>query len=261
MAIGLIEVNVEAVATWPTNRNRHVFGPKEELVITTNPSVELSCDPVDGILINGNTITAPDRPGYFFVMMTVGEASAWLPLRCIAPTMLRGAHPRPFYPREWGDADPLSVGEAGVDMHIDTWLEPVYVSFEHLRLHEGYAPPTNRTGWYLDYHAFPLEDIEHGSNAGAMGDNGSVGILSPSNLVGSGDCVAAVIGWRPAYTNGSYQLSIPLKWFAKGGSYTNNLPDNIQTAWVYSNGTMRVSKNGCAMERTTNDNYRVISGQ
>ena len=51
------------------------------------------------------------------------------------------------------------------------------------------------------------------------------------------------------YYNGSYQLSIPVFWFAEDGLVTNQLPDNVQTAYVYSNGTMRVSKFGFTRER------------
>ena len=64
-----------------------------------------------------------------------------------------------------------------------------------------------------------------------------------------------------AYTNGSYQVSIPVYWFADGGGYTNNLPDSVQTTWVTWDGTMGVSKNGCAMERSTNGVYAIIYGQ
>ena len=142
------------------------------------------------------------------------------------------------------------IGEAGVAMHIDTWLEPSYVSFNHLRLFEGYAPTSNRTGWYLDYSRFPESYLEHGVNAGA-GDAtnyGSFDVTDNENLTDAGDCVASWIGACPAYTNGSYQLAIPLKWFAEGGGVTNNLPTNLQTIWVYSNGTMRIQKNGITWE-------------
>ena len=263
VSLDLVEINVEAVATWPTNRNRHVFGPKEKFVITTNPAVELFCEPEDGIQISGNTVAAPDRPGNFFVMLRAGKASAWLSLRCIAPTMLRGANPRPFEYVDWVNLErtPWPIGYAAVDMHIDTWLEPTYVSFKNLCLQEGYSLPTNRTGWYTDDEAFPDDKIAHGAKAGAMGDKEYVNIVNQGNYTYYGDCVGGIIGFSNVYSNGSYQLSIPLRWFVEGGGYTNSLPDNLQIIWVYSNGTMRVSKNGCVMERTLNGEYTIISGQ
>ena len=154
------------------------------------------------------------------------------------------------------------IGEAGADMRIDTWLEPTYVSFKHLRVYEGYAPVINRTGWYADVNAFPDDKIEHGANAGASNGGQTTSVLATNNETGNGDCVAAYIGARPAYTNGSYQLSIPVYWFAEGGGYTNSLPNNsLQTAWVYSDGTMKVEKSGCTLERMTNGVFRTTGIQ
>lgn len=259
-SLAVVELEVEAVATWPTNRNRHVFGPKERFTITTNPSVELSCSPSEGIAISNNVVTAPDHPGAFAVSLAVNGAVYSRVFNCIEPTGIQGKNPRPFLTPEWDpDYFPKFVdGEAGVDMHIDTWLEPTYVSFSHLRWYEGYAPPINRQGWYTDTSLFPDSAIEHGSAAGASDAVHSRSITAFGNETESGDCAAAVIGCCQAYTNGSYQLAIPLYWFVEGGGYTNTVPGNIQTAWVYSNGTMRINKNGVTMERTTNDVHSVI---
>lgn len=258
--LAVVELEVEAEATWPTNRHRHVFGPKERFTITTNPSVGLSCSPLEGIEIDGNTVTAPDRPGAFAVWLTVDGAVCNRVFSCIEPTSIQGKNPRPFLAFEWDpDYFPRFVdGEAGVDMHIDTWLEPTYVSFSHLRWYEGYAPPINRQGWYTDTALFPDSAIEHGRAAGASDAVHSRSITAFGNETESGDSVAAVIGCCQTYTNGSYQLAIPLYWFVEDGGYTNTVPGNIQTAWVYSNGTMRINKNGVTMERTINDVHSII---
>ena len=263
-SLAAVEIAVEAVATWPTNRNRHVFGPKERFTITTNPNVELSCYPMDGSFVSNNVVTAPDRPGGFAVGLTIGDIVHDLWFLCIAPTSIHGKNPRLFSPGDWervGVAQ-LMIGEAGADMRIDTWLEPTYVSFKHLRVYEGYAPVINRTGWYADVNAFPDDKIEHGANAGASNGGQTTSVLATNNETGNGDCVAAYIGARPAYTNGSYQLSIPVYWFAEGGGYTNSLPNNsLQTAWVYSDGTMKVEKSGCTLERMTNGVFRTTGIQ
>ncbi|MBR3924901.1 MAG: hypothetical protein IKJ45_17415, partial [Kiritimatiellae bacterium] len=263
-SLAAVEIAVEAVATWPTNRNRHVFGPKERFTITTNPNVELSCYPMDGSFVSNNVVTAPDRPGGFAVGLTIGDIVHDLWVLCIAPTSIHGKNPRLFSPGDWervGVAQ-LMIGEAGADMRIDTWLEPTYVSFKHLRVYEGYAPVINRTGWYADVNAFPDDKIEHGANAGASNGGQTTSVLATNNETGNGDCVAAYIGARPAYTNGSYQLSIPVYWFAEGGGYTNSLPNNsLQTAWVYSDGTMKVEKSGCTLERMTNGVFRTTGIQ
>ena len=146
-------------------------------------------------------------------------------------------------------------------MHIDTWLEPTYVSFSNLRVYEGYAPAINRQGWYTDIVAFPVDELAHDYKAGATNETGAVKILDVGNLEENGDYVAARMNPSASYTNGSYQYSIPVYWFAEGGGYTNNLPDSVQTTWVTWDGTMGVSKNGCAMERSTNGVPTVIYGQ
>ena len=261
--LAVVELEVEAEATLPTNRHRHVFGPKERFTITTNPSVGLSSSPLYGSEINGNTVIAPDRPGSFAVGLTIGDVEYDLWLLCIAPVSLRGKNPRTFLPDEWMNKDryQIPVGYPGVGMHIDTWLEPKYVSFKHLRVYEGYAPAINRQGWYTDIVAFPDDELAHNYNAGATNATGAAGVKTYDNLIGEGDLVAAWMNPSASYTNGSYQYSIPVYWFAEGGGYTNNLPDSVQTMWVTWDGTMGVSKNGCAMERSTNGVSTVIYGQ
>jgi hypothetical protein len=54
-------------------------------------------------------------------------------------------------------------------------------------------------------------------------------------------------------------LDIPLKWFAEGGGITNNLPNNLQSVWIYSNGTMRIQKNGVTWERDVDGTCRTIT--
>ena len=262
-SLAAVEIAVVADAIWPTNRNRHVFGPKERFTITTNPNVELSCSPLYGSEINGNTVIAPDRPGSFAVGLTIGDVEYDLWLLCIAPVSLRGKNPRTFLPIEWMNHGryQIPVGYPGVGMHIDTWLEPTYVSFSNLRVYEGYAPAINRQGWYTDIVAFPVDELAHDYKAGATNETGAVKILDVGNLEENGDYVAAWMVPSTAYTNGSYQVSIPVYWFAEGGGYTNNLPDSVQTTWVTWDGTMGVSKNGCAMERSTNGVPTVIYGQ
>lgn len=261
--LAVVELEVEAEATWPTNRHRHVFGPKERFTITTNPSVGLSCSPLYGSEINGNTVIAPDRPGSFAVGLTIGDVEYDLWLLCIAPVSLQGKNPRTFLPDEWMNNDryQIPVGYPGVGMHIDTCLEPKYVSFKHLRVYEGYAPAINRQGWYRDFVAFPDDELAHNYNAGATNATGAAGVKTYDNLIGEGDLVAAWMNPSASYTNGSYQYSIPVCWFAEGGGYTNNLPDSVQKTWVTWDGTMGVSKNGCAMERSTNGVSTVIYGQ
>ena len=245
-SVQVVRMSIEAEADWPSNKVRHVFGPKERFSIATNSQMEVSAGDNGYAMVTGSVVTAPDRPGTFSVAISSGGRSHDVLFNCIAPTEVRGGNPRDWYAHEWHTlvGAPLAVGEAGVVMHIDTWLEPSYVSFRHLRLFEGFAPTSNRTGWYQDMVRFPEEFLCHNADSGAGTGSQSVGVTNDGNFTENGDYVGTWIGACPAYTNGSYQLAIPLRWFAEGGMVTNSLPTNIQTAWVYTNGTMRIEKNG-----------------
>ena len=114
------------------------------------------------------------------------------------------------------------------------------------------APPSiNREGWFSDRVAFPDEVLEHGhdSGAGSGANNENAGVTAAGNRTENGDFVGTYIRRLPPYYDGSCQLAIPVFWFTMGGSVTNRLPDSVQTMQIYSNGTMRASKNGVTWEQ------------
>ena len=254
VGVDVVKIRVEAEADWPSNKVRHVFGPKERFAITSTPQVALSVGSGSLASVTNNTVIAPDRAGSFAVVAIVGEASATLPFECIAPTALCGGNPRAWESNEWHQfgIHPLSADEAGVAVHIDTWLEPSYVSYTNIRLFEGVAQPSDRRGWYLDVNTFPDEDLQHNVNAGASvnPETEYIAIGTSGNLTQLGDYVASICITTNEYFYGSYKLEIPLKWYAEAGLVTNSLPDNVQTVWIYSNGTMRIRKNGVVWERS-----------
>ena len=254
VGVDVVKIRVEAEADWPSNKVRHVFGPKERFAITSTPQVALSVGSGSFASVTNNTVIAPDRAGSFVVVAIVGEASATLPFECIAPTALCGGNPRAWESNEWHQfgIHPLSADEAGVAVHIDTWLEPSYVSYTNIRLFEGVAQPSDRQGWYLDVNTFPDEDLQHNVNAGASvnPETEYIAIGTSGNLTQQGDYVASICITTNEYFYGSYKLEIPLKWYAEAGLVTNSLPDNVQTVWIYSNGTMRIRKNGVVWERS-----------
>ena len=250
LSLQVIKIKVEAEADWPSNKMRHVFGPKERFTITTTPHVSLHAESNGYVTVSNDetTVIAPDRAGPFSVAAFLGTTTNNLMFNCIAPTEIKGRNPRVLNEYELVQHDvPFDEGEAGVAMHIDTWLEPLFVSFQNICVYEGYAPPINRYGWYQDTNAFSIAWLEHGDAAGAFNDNAEVS--ATENLIEGGDIVAALMIPTNTYYNGSYQLSIPVYWFAKDGSVTNHFANNVQTIQVYSNGNMRVSKNGVTWER------------
>lgn len=252
LSLQVVKIKVEADADWPSNKVRHVFGPKERFTITTTPHMPLYAE-TNGYAVVSNdetTVTAPDRAGPFTVYLSPDRQRYGLSFNCLAPTMLKGGDPRNLSGNELRERG-IPLTAAYVAMHIDTWLEPLYVSFQHIRIYEGYAPPINRTGWYQDIVEFPDEVLEHNHAAGAgSGDiNGSVGVVETGNRTENGDLVGSYVGGAPPYYDGSYQLSIPVYWFTEGGGVTNRLPDSVQTMQIYSNGTMRANKNGVTWEQ------------
>ena len=254
VGVDVVKIRVEAEADWPSNKVRHVFGPKERFAITSAPQVSLSVESGSFARVTGNTVIAPDRACSFAVVATVGEASATLPFECIAPTALCGGNPRTWTLEEWEDRQiaPFEPGEAGVFFHIDTWLEPLYVSYSHVRVYEEVAPPINREGWYEDTQLFPDSVIGHTVEAGAS-TNGALyfaSIADSDNKTQYGDYVGAYIMTTNEFNYGSYQYLIPTKWYAQDGLITNSLPSVLQTAWIETNGTMRASKFGITWERS-----------
>ena len=255
-----VEIITEAVETWPTNRSRHIFGPKEEVRLRQEPqtpivSFEARLNNHGKIFssTNGTTLTIPDQPCTFNVRAKVDGGSFAIPFSCIAPSCLRAEEPRRVRLDEFEmfEIQPFVENEAAVMMHVDTFLEPQTVSFSKLRLFEGYAPPINRSGWYQDVNLFPDGQIEHSAQAGASSDSSmQYSTIAYENHTANGDYIGGWMGERESYSNGSYQVSIPLYWYTENATITNSLPDNLQTIQVFENGTMRVTKFGLTWERS-----------
>ena len=251
--IDVVKIRVEAEADWPSNKVRHVFGPGERFSIVSTGMIFLNAN-MNGVNVDGNRIVTPEAPGSFFVDVSHNDFRSTLTFSCVGPTKLIGKNPRPLESHEWLSLGiyPFSVNEAGVIMYIETVVEPSFVSFKHIRLYEGFALPTAREGWYLDKTKFPDSFLQHDGDAGQGSGtySGSEGVLDIGNKTENGDFVGGWIGTSSGYTNGSYQLAIPLKWFVEGGSITNNMLPNVQKVSVFSNGSMRVEKNGIVWERS-----------
>lgn len=139
-------------------------------------------------------------------------------------------------------------------MHMDTWLEPMYVSFANIRIYEGTCLASNRTGCFADQAMFPEALLAHDVPAGASGDPSVeyATIRDVGNLTQDGDKVGFLLYATNNLSPGSFQLNIPLRWYVRNGHATNALPVNVQTTWSFSDGTMRVNKNGVTWERRVN---------
>lgn len=237
-----------------------MFGPKERvhvLAVNSTSSIHLAGSLSDHgqIIANVNDFIVPDQAGEFSVNGSVDGDAFSIDCVCVGPTHLRGNSPRSLLSNEWLQLRlaPLANGEAGVIAYIDTYLEPDYVSFRHLRLFECITPPSGRQGWYLDTNMFPDSAIGHTIGAGAsLNPATDFFTIDDKNKTLSGDFIGSWIGVNSTYSNGSFRLDIPLKWYTVGSSVTNRMSDNVQTIWVYDNGSMRVEKNGVSWQRELN---------
>ena len=98
---------------------------------------------------------------------------------------------------------------------------------------------------------FPDGQIEHSAQAGASSESSmQYSTITYENHTANGDYIGGWMGERESYSNGSYQVSIPLYWYTEDATITNSLPDNLQTIQVFENGTMRVTKFGLTWERS-----------
>ena len=262
-----LRIITEAVETWPTNRSRHIFGPRETVSIKqepTTPKISFSSARNHVVITNvGEKVgfLSPDQAGAFIVAAKAKDGELALRYRCIAPERLNAKNSRALTSEEGFElfSGPLQKQEDGVAMHVDTFVEPLTVSFRAIRLFEGIAPPTERTGWYCDESRFPDEAIGHNVAAGASGEPAiEFTQVVDFNATENGDYVAAWVGSNGVYSNGSYQVSIPLYWYLEDSMVTNQLPNTIQSIQVFSNGTMRVSKFGIIWERTLEGNEQEI---
>jgi hypothetical protein len=150
----------------------------------------------------------------------------------------------------------LKAGFAGVLMKVDLYLEPNYVSFSKLKVFEGYAPTSNRQGWYEDYNFFPEELMQHGTpNLPIEEYMLSASAVEVSNKISGGDVVGGWIGSLERYYGGSYELNIPVYWFVVDDDFSTPklFTTCVQKTYIYENGKMRIEKFGKAVERSLNE--------
>ena len=170
------------------------------------------------------------------------------------------SNPRSANVGEYRDGEtPLAVMEAGVLMHVRTFIEPLSVSFRNIRFFEGEASTSNREGAFLDYATFPESALRHDERAGA---NRHSSVLDSRNETAEGDAAGAVLGAFESFRTGSYQLHIPVYWYVfMTDSPSRFVNDNIQTIYMDDEGTVTVEKFGIRWARGLDGlEHQVIGG-
>ncbi|MBR2940876.1 MAG: hypothetical protein IKC14_06160 [Kiritimatiellae bacterium] len=258
-SLAVVELEVEAVATWPTNRNRHVFGPKERFRIVSSPQVLLSIDSASPASVSGNTVTAPDVPCTFPVTATIGSAAVSLLFSCIPPTGIDAYSCFELSQQDWlmrtGTAPFL--GDVAVGIKIENRLMPDYVSFSHLFFMEGECDATDRWGLFAD----PQNTLlPHDSIGGAWGEV-SVGIV---NDLPKDYATARFNAVLPIEMDGGFQYNITNYWYVKNSGVTGEIhPFGVeaQKYTLYANGDLSVEKFGWTATRGTNNVTTITRSQ
>ena len=231
---GLLEVvkyRVEADATWPSNKIRHVFGPQE----TFKAIVE------DGTKFD---FTAPLTPGECNMSFDYNGSTCTFPIRVVAPKGVAGT--LRFY-----DSDGFSsfIG-AGFTAYVQ--VLPTYVSFEKLEIMEDIAPMSGEWGCFKNsrFH-YPVSLFAHTLSQGARRPLP----IDAENMVEGYDHARTDLVDLPD-ENGGYYMDIPLIWGIKGGPYIYDAGHVVQTISVQTDGTVSVSKFGITARRRPNEDYQ-----
>lgn len=210
--VRIVKIRVEADADWPSNKVRHVFGPKEEFSISI-------VSPAGGIL---NT-DAGESIGERTVNANIDGLPLSVDINVIGPSDIRGEFVRPMTDQDWfsTNRDPLFRGVCGAGFIATWYLLPDCVSFKNIYVAEGFAPMSARSGCFLDTTLYPPNIYWHDDNAGA---NNPMPISGDNRVGGNNghDKIGVQFG-NPPTTPGSYTLSIPWRWSLDQFSCTNHI--------------------------------------
>ena len=267
----VVEVRSQAVAEYPVNRARHVFGVCEEAKISQIPSEpRIYCAKFlngGGSVLFGNgdwRLVCPHNEASFTVdcIADVSDETLFLSYSTILPEQIKGELSHTPTPQEYVERNkvPLATGEAGVAVSMDWRIYPRNVSFYKLCVYEGEVGTSGRAGCFLDTVAFPEVSFAHSIANGACSDPYLDALtVSYDNKTDHPDFAGTFIGDLGTYSPGSFCLEIPVYWYCADSTETTAFPfPNTQTTWLFSSGTMRISKCGIVWERDLDGTSRQI---
>ena len=161
-------------------------------------------------------------------------------------SVVRGEFVRVMTQDDWYTAscDPLGPGVVGAGFIAKWYLEPSYVSFGALEVHEGSAPVAGRWGCFTNEAAYPSEVYEHNVGAGA----GRVVQVQTDNQIGAFDSVGVQLGLPPS-VDGGFSLAIPVFWAIPNEQIERLIGSLIQYVSVTSNGTTTIGKGSLSTTR------------
>ena len=249
-SIRTVTLVVQADRTWPTERYRHVFGPREAV----NLAVPDYSGAVSWGFSRGSATPNPftyfvsATPGPVSVTLTVDGSSYTFPLLAVAPSIV-GTNAVAMTDSDWLSVSntPPHVGEVGAGERIALKVEPEYVSFRDIKIMEGYSDVYAKTGYFENYNA---PNLVHDATAGAFAER----LIGSENNVGF-DCAGFTFTENdlpPPWSNGGFEFRIPLYWWVDGTTQTNLLATHTQRFTLFPNGDSETSKFGWTVHRGTN---------
>ena len=227
--ITAVKVKVEATASFPSNKVRHVFGPNEEYQIVTQP----------GNYGAGRTSTPLDAGG-FNIGLSIEGVSYPINLSVVHPSnVVRGEFVRNMTAEDWTScrSDPLYSNVPGAGFAARWYLQPDYVSFSGIKVCEGTAEMSEVWGCFTNTNDYPRSVYAHTLGLGA-GEPISVGY---GNLVGSWDYVGVQLGVPPS-SAGGFVLVIPWSWGIAEGPYLHFFTSMRQSVSVTVDGETTIRK-------------------
>lgn len=235
-------------AEWPENRDRTDIGVGEEVSLEIRPfggACAWSCQGSVFLSQNIGTfadVKATDAQGDGIVSATIDGITISKRFSVLEPT-------------GYCFAEAYSIGNnnefygmAGAQAYIDVYIAPTNVNFKQVWIEEGYASPTNMTGWFLLPNNAVAHDVEHGACHAIQIENRNYFT----------DFVAmkySVDGWA----DGSMTWNIPVNWWIEpeyGG--TTNVHSFLslwdQDFFITRNGDCTILKFGVGVSRSVNNN-------
>ena len=135
----------------------------------------------------------------------------------------------------------FASGRAGAEMLVNLYIAPTSVSFYRVQILEVGLDATNVTGYFTNY---PAEYLVHEPNTNftfLLADN------SWQDKCWEGPEQPP----PPAWSSGSYKWIIPAKWSLSPSTVTNSMTGWDQVFTIDSNGTVKITKYGKWVQRTT----------
>ncbi len=265
-ALTVGRLKVEAVSYFPTNKPRHVYGPLEETHLSIVPQTLFDSMTMTGTVpYNGALTRTPtnyflkvsNRRKRFPLTVKYANVELSLPFSVIEPNRkLRVVSHGVLDPELWWLYTRFrtpNLGDIGVALRLELFMEPSHVWFGHLRVEELFAPATNRWGFFDDVNRFPPSLVDHGAEAGA---NTPLQIEG-ENHVGFDHAVFRMDG-HAGLTSGGFQCEIPTIWYTDDYCVTNKLETASQVFKLRADGRLTVTKYGKWAWRALDDTAKPI---